>query len=288
MERRTFLTATAGLVGVGTIGSLAFSSTAVSREVSVNVVADDNAQAALGLQPGPAGGTEIDSSQGQILITGEADGTNVISDSEFVFGDPADPVNVHAFRMVNNLAETREYAVTTDTTSDGASAIDMEFYDNAGNLLGSSGDIETVSEEVTDVSVETDASVPADTSIELTVYEDTDPDSSTDDPLTAVRMVDDGVNTYDLTELDFSTESDVWIEVEFTVGDSATADPELYEVTLQTSTGTVLSDSTNAGQVVSLAPGETAYAVMYVTTPESSGTMTGQVEISASGSESFG
>jgi len=88
------------------------------------------------------------------------------------------------------------------------------------------------------------------------VYEDTDPASDTDEILSATRNVEDGTNVYSLTELDFSDESDVWMEVEFTVQDSATEDPELSEVTLQTSQGSDIGTIDDAGQIVPLDAGK--------------------------------
>jgi len=221
----------------------------VQRNVDVRVEADDNAQAALRLQAGPAGGSEVDQTTGQLVVTGEADGVHVTPDGEFIFGDDADPANVYAFSMTNNLAVYREFAVTTATDKTDT-AVGIDFYDSAGNLLGSSAGAETVSTDTTDVQVETVATVPTDTSISLTVYEDTDPASDTDEILSATRNVEDGTNVYSLTELDFSDESDVWMEVEFTVQDSATEDPELSEVTLQTSQGSDIGTIDDAGQIV--------------------------------------
>jgi len=110
--------------------------------------------------------------------------------------------------MTNNLAVYREFAVTTATDKTDT-AVGIDFYDSAGNLLGLSAGAETVSTDTTDVQVETVATVPTDTSISLTVYEDTDPASDTDEILSATRNVEDGTNVYSLTELDFSDESDV-------------------------------------------------------------------------------
>jgi len=77
------------------------------------------------------------------------------------------------------------------------------------------------------------------------------------------------------------------MEVEFTVQDSATEDPELSEVTLQTSQGSDIGTIDDAGQIVPLDAGEVAYAVMSVTTPQSDGTVSGLVEIQSSETESF-
>jgi len=78
------------------------------------------------------------------------------------------------------------------------------------------------------------------------------------------------------------------MEVEFTVQDSATEDPELSEVTLQTSQGSDIGTIDDAGQIVPLDAGEVAYAVTpSVTTPQSDGTVSGLVEIQSSETESF-
>ncbi|WP_088901384.1 hypothetical protein [Halorubrum lacusprofundi] len=286
MNRRNSLIGSAGVLGASAVGSLAYTEATVQRNVDVRVEADDNAQAALRLQAGPAGGSEVDQTTGQLVVTGEADGVHVTPDGEFIFGDDADPANVYAFSMTNNLAVYREFAVTTATDKTDT-AVGIDFYDSAGNLLGSSAGAETVSTDTTDVQVETVATVPTDTSISLTVYEDTDPASDTDEILSATRNVEDGTNVYSLTELDFSDESDVWMEVEFTVQDSATEDPELSEVTLQTSQGSDIGTIDDAGQIVPLDAGEVAYAVMSVTTPQSDGTVSGLVEIQSSETESF-
>jgi len=173
--------------------------------------------------------------------------------------------------MTNNLAVYREFAVTTATDKTDT-AVGIDFYDSAGNLLGSSAGAETVSTDTTDVQVETVATVPTDTSISLTVYEDTDPASDTDEILSATRNVEDGTNVYSLTELDFSPTKVMFgwkLNSRFRI-----PQPKILNSVKSPSKphkGSDIGTIDDAGQIVPLDAGEVAYAVMSVTTRKATG-----------------
>lgn len=283
MNRRKFLIGSAGALGSGTIGSLAFTSATAEREVDIRVTSDDSADAALRLEPGPAGGTEIRGSQ--LAITGAVDSKYTTPDGTFIFGDEADPTSVYAFRLTNNVAETREYTLTTDTTPDGAS-IGARLFNASGNEIGSSaGTIETVTAD--QIVIEATASIPENTGIDLTVYEDTDPSDDTAPVNEESVSLEDGTNTYELTNIEFDDGHEIWFEAEFTTDSSTDEDPSLSEVTLRNDGGNQITSVDNTGEVFALDPGQAAYAVLTINTTTDTTNVTGVLEISTSANEDF-
>lgn len=283
MKRRNFLLGSAGALGTVTVGSVAYTSASAARTVDVRVEADDSASAALRLEPGPAGGTEIRGSQ--LVVTGEADSKYTTPDGSFIFGDGTDPTNVYAFRMTNNLAERREFALTSDATPDDA-GVSVNLFDVNGNQLGSSASTVTaVSADL--IVMETTASLPGATAIDITVYEDTDPSDDAAPVNSESVALDDGTNTYELSNIDFDDGNELWFEAEFTTDPSIDDDPSLSEVTLRNDGGDTIQSVDNTGQVVALDPGQVAYAVVAIDTSVDDTDISGTLEISASASEDF-
>jgi len=133
MNRRNSLIGSAGVLGASAVGSLAYTEATVQRNVDVRVEADDNAQAALRLQAGPAGGSEVDQTTGQLVVTGEADGVHVTPDGELHLWRRCRSSERVRVLTTNNLAVYREFAVTTATDKTDT-AVGIDFYDSAGNL----------------------------------------------------------------------------------------------------------------------------------------------------------
>ena len=283
MKRRNFLLGSAGAFGTVTVGSVAYTSASAARTVDVRVEADDSASAALRLEPGPAGGTEIRGSQ--LVVTGEADSKYTTPDGSFIFGDGTDPTNVYAFRMTNNLAERREFALTSDATPDDA-GVSVNLFDVNGNQLGSSASTVTaVSADL--IVMETTASLPGATAIDITVYEDTDPSDDAAPVNSESVALDDGTNTYELSNIDFDDGNELWFEAEFTTDDTIEEDPSLSEVTLRNDGGDEIQSVDNTGEVVVLNPGQVAYAILAIETSTDDTDVSGTVEISSSANEDF-
>ena len=283
MNRRNFLLGSAGALGSVTVGSVAFTSATATRTVDVRVEADDAASAALRLEPGTAGGTEIRGSQ--LVVTGESDTKYTTPDGTFIFGDTANPTNVYAFRMTNNLAEPREYALTTDTGPESA-ALGADLFDSGGNGLGSSaGTITAIGAD--QIVIETTTSIPETTGISITVYEDTDPSDDTAQVNEETVALDDGTNTYELTNITFDDGNELWFEAEFTTDENTEEDPSLSGVTLRNDGSDEIQSVDNTGEVFILNPGQVAYAVLTIETPSDNTDISGVLEISTSANESF-
>ncbi|CDK38195.1 putative signal peptide protein [Halorubrum sp. AJ67] len=283
MNRRNFLLGSAGALGTVTVGSVAYTSATATRTVDVRVEADDSASAALRLEPGPAGGTDIRGSQ--LVVTGETDDKYTTPDGSFVFGDGTDPTNVYAFRMTNNLTEQREYALTSYVEPETA-GVGVSLFDINGNELGSSaGAITAVSSDL--IVMETTASLPGNTGIDITVYEDTDPNDDAAPVNEELVALDDGTNTYELQNIDFDDGNELWFEAEFTTDDTIEEDPSLSEVTLRNDGGDEIQSVDNTGEVVVLDPGQVAYAILAIETSTDDTDISGIVEISSSANEDF-
>ena len=283
MNRRNFLLGSAGALGSVTVGSVAYTSATAARTVDVRVEADNSASAALRLEPGPAGGTEIRGSQ--LVVTGESDDKYTTPEGTFIFGDATDPTNVYAFRMTNNLAETREFALTTYVEPETA-AVGVNLFDNSGNGLGSSaGTITAVSAD--EIVMEATASLPGATGIDITVYEDTDPDDDTAQVNEETVALDDGTSTYELTNITFDDGNELWFEAEFTTDPNTEEDPALSEVTLRNDGGDEIQSVDSTGEVIILDPGQVAYAILTIETPIDDTDISGVLEISTSANEDF-
>lgn len=288
MERRNFLVSTVGLFGTAAVGSLAYNQATVNRDVSVQVNADDSADAQMQLQSGPAGGTEIKDAGNQLVLNGKSasNGLLVTPDGTFTFGDASDPTNVYAFSVTNNLDNQKEYAVTASVEPTDA-LLNIDFYNASGSQIGSSAQAALTTGTTQDVEAEVTATIPSGTGIDLTFYEDADP-SDNDDTADYQQTISlqDGTNAYALNQLDLTDESDVWLEAEFFEDENASS-PELESVTLVNQDDTSIGSIDSAGQIFALGAGETAYAVLTIETVTDDTDVTGKVEISSADSASF-
>lgn len=112
MKRRTFIATTGAVVGTG-IGATAYTSATVTRSATIGVKADSTAL--IGLSPS-ADFTQIteDGTTGELMINF----TSLNANSEFVFGDPADPSNVYAFTITPSEGSNVTFAYSLDSGTD--------------------------------------------------------------------------------------------------------------------------------------------------------------------------
>ena len=138
MNRRNFVIGAGGAITAGTVGSLAFTQATVQRDLDVQVVTDDSADAALRFQS--SDGTTI-TEDGQLAINGISEHENggdayLTPNGDFTFGDHTSPSTANAFTMTNQLTSER----TFDFVINGLSATDTDFiitlYDDTGTELG--------------------------------------------------------------------------------------------------------------------------------------------------------
>lgn len=138
MNRRSFIIGTGGAVTAGSIGSLAFTQATVERDLDVQVVSDNSADAALRFQASE--GTTV-TEDGQLVVNGVSDGNNstdkyLTPDGEFTFGDGSAPSTNPAFSMTNQLSESRAFDVSISGLDASDTDIAITFYDDTGAELG--------------------------------------------------------------------------------------------------------------------------------------------------------
>ena len=98
------------LVGAFVLASAGFSSGSASRNATIDVVTDDTAF--VGLHDGHPGGMVSEGSDGVLGIDFTAGGGfGANQDATFVLGSTTDPVNDHAFRIVNRDARAHDVSV---------------------------------------------------------------------------------------------------------------------------------------------------------------------------------
>ena len=138
MNRRNFVIGAGGAITAGTVGSLAFTQASVERDLDVQVVTDDSADAALRFES--SDGTTI-TEDGQLTINGISDHEGggdayLTPNGDFTFGDHSSPSTANAFTMTNQLASER----TFDFVISGLTETDTDFiitlYDDTGSELG--------------------------------------------------------------------------------------------------------------------------------------------------------
>jgi hypothetical protein len=113
MKRRKYLLGFGSLIAgsAAALGTGAFSSASIpERQVTAKVANDENAQVAL--VPGEDPDVSL-SNDGELTLdlTG-SDGEGVNINSVYTWGDPEDPANDHAFKIVNN--DERDYGIAMD------------------------------------------------------------------------------------------------------------------------------------------------------------------------------
>lgn len=116
-----------------TFPTSAFTTTTLERGVTVSVASDD--QGLVALIDGHAGGVVEQTQAGTLTIDfskGGANGANV--NAQFTLGDPANPSSNHAFRIVNQGTQARDFTfsyVLNNPGQDGSGEnIRFEFYRN--------------------------------------------------------------------------------------------------------------------------------------------------------------
>jgi len=148
MERRKFIIG-AGALATGAsaaVGTGAFTSASASRSVTVEVSGDQNAT--IGLIPGSSTDVQINENDELELDLTGSDGEGVNVNSEYTWGDPDDPENNHAFKIVNNNEESlamkmNYYFENTEWISNsgnGQSFIRFEIFDTGDGPTGASGE----------------------------------------------------------------------------------------------------------------------------------------------------
>lgn len=139
MNRRNFVIGAGGAITAGTVGSLAFTQATVTRDLDVQVVTDDSADAALRFQSND--GTTI-TTDGQLAINGisEKNGGGdayLTPNGDFTFGDHSSPSTKNAFTMTNQLTAERSFDVSIGNLASQDVDFIIKFYDDTGAELGS-------------------------------------------------------------------------------------------------------------------------------------------------------
>jgi hypothetical protein len=144
MQRREFIVAGAGIVGATSIGSVAFTTANVSRDVSVDIVADDAGPIAFA-----AGATNaVTLTNGLLTIdTNTANANGLNGNGTFNYGDNSAPSTTFAFSMTNNGGGSRDFTFGLGNfTLGGSSAITLSLYDGTDTLIG---DVTTSTDQTT-------------------------------------------------------------------------------------------------------------------------------------------
>lgn len=106
MKRREFLIGGASIVGATSVGAVAFTEASVTRDVTVDIVADDVGPILLA-----AGSTDtVTLNSGLLTVdtdTARADGLN--GEGSFTYGDTSAASTTHAFSMTNNGGGSRDF-----------------------------------------------------------------------------------------------------------------------------------------------------------------------------------
>ncbi|MFC6954340.1 hypothetical protein [Halorubellus litoreus] len=115
MHRREFLLSATGIVGASTVGSIAYTSATVERDVTSSVAAD--ASAIIGLVDGGVGA--VSKTNGKLQINTDASSSGLNVDSTFWYGDDSSPTSTYAFKISNNSdsSETITLALTDGSSS---------------------------------------------------------------------------------------------------------------------------------------------------------------------------
>ena len=125
MKSRTLAVVMAALLVMGMTGASAYTTASADRDVSVNVVNDNNG--IIQLQEGTVEGASITS--GTLVV--DADGESLNRDASFTFGNVDDRSSSHALNLTNQDDATRTftldstgatsvtYYVAVDTQADG-------------------------------------------------------------------------------------------------------------------------------------------------------------------------
>lgn len=134
MERREFIIAAAGMLGLTSVGAIAFTTGSVARDINVDIAADDSA--VIGLTPGPVAAVTIDNDVLTIdTDTTESDGLN--PDGDFEYGDDQDPTTTYAFSITNNDGNTHDFTVgMEDFSLGGSSSFEIELYQDDETHIG--------------------------------------------------------------------------------------------------------------------------------------------------------
>jgi len=133
MQRRKFIAGMGSLAAAGAagIGTGAFTSASATRTVTAHVDNDLNAQIAL--VPGQHSGIELNGDgELEIDLSGD-DGEGVNPNSKYSWGDPNDPANDFAFKIVNNDGQDYddlilEYELDDDSWVDNSTTYDNESF----------------------------------------------------------------------------------------------------------------------------------------------------------------
>lgn len=174
------------LVGAFVLSSAGFSSGSLSREATVQVVADDSGF--VGLHDGhPGGGFVSQGSDGVLGIDFTAGGgSGANPNATFVLGSTSDPVNDHAFRIVNRDTRTHDVTVTyalsaSSGEESGPESLTFQFFHDQGGDSSVSGDPSVTISENTGSNQDTLTGVASGEVLYVVVTVDTDGLSSTND-----------------------------------------------------------------------------------------------------------
>lgn len=138
MNRRNFVIGAGGAITAGTVGSLAFTQATVERNLDVQVVTDDSADAALRFQS--SDGTTI-TEDGQLAINGISEHENggdayLTPNGEFTFGDASSPSTDNAFTMTNQLTSERTFDISISNLTSTDVDFVIKLFDEMGAELG--------------------------------------------------------------------------------------------------------------------------------------------------------
>lgn len=126
MRRRSFVTGAAAFLGAGTVGSVAFSTATVERDVRVGVTNDT--AAALGLEPGSTD-VAFEKTNGELAIdTSNGSYADLNPNSSFSFGTGSNIEADYVFSVTNNTGVQQSIQASyTDSVS--ATEVSFDFYD---------------------------------------------------------------------------------------------------------------------------------------------------------------
>lgn len=123
MHRREYILASGAVLGASSIGAVAFTSANLSRDITININADDTA--IIGLNPNVSG-VQLN---GDVLEISPDSGLN--PDADFYYGDGSKPTDTPAFTIANNDT-TQKYNYTVGLTAD----LSIDLYDGTGSGIG--------------------------------------------------------------------------------------------------------------------------------------------------------
>jgi len=124
------------------VGASAFTTASATRDINIEVAADD--EAIIGLVPSD----DTDAAElvdDVLVIDTQVESSGLNPDATFTYGDEDEPENTHLFILTNNSVDEYDFEIEFEREDNEAGGeVTFDFYDDDGNTTSVSTDAETV------------------------------------------------------------------------------------------------------------------------------------------------